>query len=181
MGFCRLLYNRTLLPDSMRRNPWSLYIFVGILVLLVLLPIRVHFWMLIVGMILGYIYAAPGLVIRAMDGEGSSSLRSTILSPLKIKDKSQERDFVRLAISPVIDAELDYFLTALLKEVIDAWYVRLCLSGESDFQSCVRSTVNATIMNLLRYGQNNSKDVIALILYGLTNALICSHGRVSLI
>ena len=169
-GLGKLFRERKLLPDYFHRHPNATYFLIGGLVLIIVAPIKIHIWLFLLGLIIGYIASAP-LVENGPNSKKESTLLNLILAPLKVREKT-EREFARLSISPAIDAELDFFLNSLLREVIDFWYVPLCLSGELDFQSCVRSTINAAIMNLIKFASSGSKDTITLILYGITNALI---------
>lgn len=162
------------IPDKFKQNPSLFYTILAIIPLLLLLPLR---WPVIcfgIGIILGYIIGVPSLRV-AEEGplfpNWMEGLRQAILSPLRIKSK-EHYEYAKLNISPAVDAELDGLLNALLTEVIDAWFVPLCMSGERDFQSCLRSVINASIMNFLRYGQAISSDTLTLIMYGLTNATI---------
>jgi len=169
-GLGKLLRERKLLPDYFQRHPSAIYFLISGLALMIVIPIRIHLWLFLVGLIVGYIVSAP-LAESGPKSKKESTLLNLILAPLKVREKT-EREYAKLSISPAIDAELDFFLDSLLKEVIDNWYVPLCLSGEPDFQSCVRSTINAAIMNLIKCASSGNKDTVTLIIYGITNALI---------
>lgn len=167
----RLLRSKNLLPDSLRNHPYTMPVLLGIFLLLLLLPLRLYFVLVLVGVIIGYIYAAPEAPIRSRSDE-NNSLLGFLLTPLKFGEKSEKTPVAKLEISPAIDEELDILLEDILKEIVNTWYVPLCKSAESEFQSCVRSTINAAIMNLVKFGSSRNKDMITLMLYGITNALI---------
>lgn len=169
IGLWRLLQSKAFLPDYFKSHPHQLYVILAIIILVLILPIRIHFWFLFAGLMLGYIYAVPD-TLKQQDSR-NATLVSILLAPLKAKDKG-EKEMFRLSITPRIDAELDHLLSSLLVEIINPWFVPLCISGEDDFQSCVRSTINAAIMNLVRFASSGNKDTLTLIIYGLTNALI---------
>jgi sorting nexin-14 len=67
---------------------------------------------------------------------------------------------------------LDALLDDIITEIVNPWFVPLCKSGENEFQSCVRSTINAAVMNLIKFGSAINNDTTTLLIYGVTNALI---------
>lgn len=176
-GTTRLLLSGALLPDPLKSHPYTAPVVVAILLLLLLLPIRLYCALALGGLCLGYVLAAPAAVAasgRAGQSQGERTLLDRLMAPLSLGSKHHPERLpsAKLAISPDIDAELNSLLEAIIKDVINAWYVPLCKSGEDDFQACVRSTINAAIMNLIRFASSRNKDTITLMLYGITNALI---------
>lgn len=168
----RLGRSRALLPDSIRYHPVTAPVLLLLAVVLYFVPTcRVYLGLIFLGVMLGYIYIIPEAIIRPKSSSEESFL-DLLFSNVKYSEKFDKSTSYKLNISPMIDSVLDSLLDDVLVELINPWYVPLCRSGENEFQSCVRSTVNASIMNLLKFGATINNDTVTLLIYGITNALI---------
>ena len=169
-GF-ELIQSRTLLPDSIRWSPYSMPIIVVVAGILVFLPLRVYFLLMAAGMAIGYCLAVPDPNEHGKS-EAEESILAFLLAPLKCPERAERTVPVQLSVSPAIDNALDSLFDELVREIISVWYVPLCKSGNTEFQSCVRSTFNAAVMSLVKLSSGFTKDTLTLIIYGVTNALI---------
>lgn len=167
-----LIQSRMLLPDAIKWSPYTMPTLVALGAIFVFLPVRVYLLLIVAGIVVGYCLAVPDPnEEREKSGEEESLLR-LLFTPMKSVERTERTAAVSLSVSPAIDCALDALVDELIGEIINTWYVPLCKSGNTEFQACVRSTINAAVMNLVRLGSTLTKDTLTLIIYGLTNALI---------
>ena len=166
------------LPKSLRDSPYTFPVFGLVSAGILVLPIRIYAVLVLVGFLIGFVYASPALNQNDLD-EGSKIKWKVKMDKIVAEEDDDEYARPKSPISctgftfqnPVLDTSLDKFLGRLVKDLIDPWFMQLNKSGNMEFQSCVRSSINAAVMNLVRIIEGHSKDVLTLFIYGITNAI----------
>jgi hypothetical protein len=171
----QILSSGVLIPDFVHAHPLGKPILTGVIILLVLLPMKLYAFLITVGFLLGYsAFASVDQDSQSlkMFGEKYASWETHILN--KRKDAQPVEDTLRskLSITPKIDSRLDTMLDRLVKSVIDPWYLPQNKSGQREFQSCVRTSIDAAVMTLIKTIHDLEHDSLTLFIYGLTNALV---------
>lgn len=165
----RLISSGALFPDALRGHPHARPVGAACLVLFLALPIKLYLLLVVVGFVLGYAFMVPegsrhyaGLQdrYRALEGrEPAAGAAASAAAP-------------SLSISPRIDAALEVLVERLVGSLIDPWFMPQNRSGQREFQACVKTAIDAALMNLKTTVSGLGKDSLTLYLYGLTNALI---------
>lgn len=172
----KVIYSGVLIPDNYRDHPYRKHIILASCVLFILLPIKIYIVIFILGIIVGFSWFIP------LDQHESSALKAIkqryddLLQRTPI-DKSDQETIKPTAskgftLTKRIDSAMNKLLDKLVESVIDPWYMPQNKSGQKEFQSCVRSSIDVALVNLVRTIRSLEKDAMTLYLYGLTNALI---------
>jgi len=168
----RVISSGILIPDSLKGHPYTRPILIGALVIFFILPIKLYLLLVTVGLILG-ILLNPNW---EQQGSSATSALRAQYGQLEGRNIPTEEPRVstgiaKLSLTPKIDAALDTLLDRLVCSLIDPWYMNQNKSGQRDFQSCVRTTLDVALASLRGIVRDLGKDSMTLFLYGLTNAL----------
>lgn len=188
-----VLRSGVLIPDSLKGNPYTRPIMILVAALFIVLPVKIYVLILLIGLIAGVVLnpafdkASPTVAAYKRKFDQIDAI-SFDLPKSPSSSAVPSSSAARLSLSPKIDATLDVFLDRLVTSLIDPWFMNQNKSGQREFQSCVRSTLDAALANLRTTVGGLGKDSTTLFIYGLTNALnihmqeykaFCKTGKTS--
>lgn len=160
-----------LIPDAFKGHPYTAPTILALFFLILLFPIKLYFIFTVLG------FFAALFLIDKDDGNRHEGLQhkfefiSERLNFEESKISSQVPKPTTLNITPRIDSALDVMLDRLVTSLVDSWYMQINKSGQREFQSCIRTTLDAFLMNLKGTVHGLGKDSLTLYIYGITNAL----------
>lgn len=163
-----------LIPDSLKGNPYTRPVLILVAALFIVLPIKIYLLLVLIGLIAGIVLnpafdqSSPTVAAYKQKFDRIDALSFDLV---KSPSSTAIAHVNRLSLSPRIDASLDVFLDRLVSSLIDPWFMQQNKSGQREFQSCVRTTLDAALANLRTTVGGLGKDSTTLFIYGLTNAL----------
>lgn len=159
--------------NVIRRHPRIFSFLVLILAIIFYLPAKIYILVVSLSFLCGYLIGIPSQTSNVFLSSAQLKLYLSHLSGnYDVLDRPEAIVPTKLNLTPAIESELGFLLDDIINDIINLWYVPLCRSGEIDFQLCVRSTINAAINRLLLYCKSRNKDMLTLMIYGVTNALV---------
>lgn len=171
----QLVSSGVLIPDFIRAHPFGKTILTGVAVVLILLPVKLYAFLIAIGFLLGYsafISVDQDSHTLKIFREKYDSYEKQVSGKRMNTETMNETPKSKLSITPKIDRKLDAMLDRLVKSVIDPWYLPQNKSGQREFQSCVRTSIDAAVMTLIKTIHELQHDSLTLFIYGLTNALV---------
>lgn len=160
-----------------RQSP-AIYFLLGIFLLLILTsPLRWTILFSLTCLVSGYALASPSIPSHPHYQRSFLPLFSTPLPNVSHAARPERKTTVSVtSLSPSLQAKITLILDYFIRDFIDYWYDTLNQSGYREFQSTVRSSLLSAMDSLLSLARANkgpeSVDLLSLVIYGLTNAVI---------